>query len=141
MKIDPSQIETVLRDCLFDPAESTSDAVVVEGIRATFHFHPRRLESHAPQIQRWLMALPHGFRRHEGGGWTFLNACMDEDGNQWGEHRDMDVLFSLGLGLGLVKPVLPREMWDVLPGGMPYYVIEDQITEAECLPLATNSTG
>jgi hypothetical protein len=36
----------------------------------------------------------------------------------------MEQLFQLGIGLGLAKWQLPPEMWGVLPGGMPYVVIE-----------------
>ena len=36
----------------------------------------------------------------------------------------MEQLFVLGMGLGLVKYGLPRSMWNVLPGGMPYISID-----------------
>jgi hypothetical protein len=39
-------------------------------------------------------------------------------------HATMEQLILLGVGIGKVKSLMPREMWDVLPGGMPYYVVE-----------------
>jgi len=53
-----------------------------------------------------------------------LNGCMDIHGNKWGEQIHVNELFCLGMGLGLVKCSLPREMWRVLPGGVPYFTID-----------------
>ena len=58
-----------------------------------------------------------------GGGWSFLQACVDKNGNHWGEHSNMEELFCLGIAIGKVESLLPRDMWKVLPGGVPYYVI------------------
>jgi hypothetical protein len=30
----------------------------------------------------------------------------------------------MGVGLGLVKPAMPRNLWPALPGGMPYYIVD-----------------
>src|SRR5690349_1578386 len=130
MKIDPESVNNVFRDCLYMDDEVSGDeipdsAVLVRGILNNFAFHPGRLESHRSEVRNWLAALPHQFRHNEGGGWSFLNACDDEDGNQWtGLHLRIDQLFCLGMGLGLVKLCMPREMWNLLPGGMPYYTVE-----------------
>jgi hypothetical protein len=57
-------------------------------------------------------------------GTVIVNACFDRNGTQWtSRHRDMDELFMLGMGLKLVECQLPRELWSMLPIGMPYYVI------------------
>ena len=75
-------------------------------------------------MTEWLKALPHQFRKNSGGGWSFLNACNQENGVQWtGLHQRMDQLFCLGMGVKLVESLLSRKMWRNLPGGMPYYVI------------------
>jgi len=37
----------------------------------------------------------------------------------------MEKLFLLGLAIEKVKCLMPREVWPALPGGMPYYVIND----------------
>jgi hypothetical protein len=36
----------------------------------------------------------------------------------------MDQLFTLGIAIEKVSFQLPREMWNVLPGGMPYLVVK-----------------
>lgn len=137
--IDPEGVQAAFLDCLFTPEEVDGaaavpiGAVVVEGILGKFGFHPGRLEGHRPLIFGWLCALPVQFQKSGGGGWSFLQACMDRDGEQWtGFHQRMDQLFCLGMGLNLVVCQLPREMWSVLPGGMPYYMVDD----AQCKAAA-----
>lgn len=128
--IDPQEVEAAFLDCLYKKEElkgidgTPKDTVVVEGITGKFGFHPDRLEEKRTKVTEWLKALPHQFRKNSGGGWSFLNACNQENGVQWtGLHQRMEQLFSLGLGLGLVESQMSREMWKALPGGMPYYVV------------------
>lgn len=126
MELTSENVETVIKDCLFTDDEDQSNFVEVEGTLHTYHFHPERLELHREDIKTMLNQLPHQFFKSSGGGWTFLNACMREDGVQWtGLHLQQERLLCLGEGLGLVKNQLPKEMWPALPGGMPYYVIND----------------
>lgn len=136
--IDLAELDKVFRDSMYreeelpEQLESADDrkdprlptgAVVVDGVIHKFAFHPGRLEFHRDEVHAWLAQLPHGFRANKGGGWSFLNACNLESGEQWtGLHLDMEKLFSLGIGLRLVKEQMPG-MRDVLPGGMPYYAI------------------
>ena len=107
--------------------ERRETALLIErkkGIRNKLRFRPGRLEEKRAKVTEWLKALPLQFRKNSGGGWSFLNACNQENGVQWtGFHQRMDQLFCLGMGLGLVECQMPREMWKILPGGMPYYVI------------------
>ncbi|OGL24843.1 hypothetical protein A3A68_02525 [Candidatus Saccharibacteria bacterium RIFCSPLOWO2_01_FULL_48_13] len=124
--LDPERVNVIFLDCLFKDYEDTSNMVVAEGIVDTVGFHPERLESHRDEIEALLMELPNEFMRSGGGGWSFLNACLDKHGNQWtGLHQRMGQLFQLGIGIGKVVCLTPRNMWFALPGGMPYYVIED----------------
>lgn len=128
--IDSEQLETVFGDCLFKDEEITEGkipegAILVEGITRKFGFHPTRLAEKRQVVVKWLNALPHQFHKDGGGGWSFLNACNQENGVQWtGFHRSMEQLFCLGIGLGFVKCQLPREVWVTLPGGVPYYVVD-----------------
>jgi hypothetical protein len=128
-KIDPEKVQEVFFDSLFRDEEVNNgknpEMVKVEGIRLTLGFHPGRLEIHRAEVLNWLTYLPLQFRKSSGGGWSFLNACQDINDEQWtGLHERMEQLFCLGLGLDLVACVIPREMWDALPGGMPYYRVE-----------------
>jgi hypothetical protein len=130
--INSQRVTDILRDCLYRPEEITGDAVpegaiIVEGILRNFGLHPERLESHRAEVTEMLSHLPTQFRdsAHGGdGGWSFLNACQDANDEQWTSfHQTMDALFVLGIGLGLAAWLLPRGMWDALPGGMPYVVV------------------
>jgi hypothetical protein len=79
---------------------------------------------HEAEIADLLSQLPTEFQRSGGGGWSFLNACMDKGGGQWtGMQPTMDKLFMLGIAAGKAKWLMPREMWDILPGGMPYVIV------------------
>ena len=121
-------VETIFMDCLFRDDEDTSKAVIVEGILNQFGFHPDRLESHKQAIAEMLAELPDEFQSDKGGGWSFLNACMTKAGEQWGEHQNMEQLFTLGIATKKANWLMPRKMWKALPGGMPYVVVMAQTT-------------
>lgn len=137
--IDPREVDKTIRECLYTEEELNASekdekgipkgAVLVRGIMHNMGFHPGRLEAARPKVKTWLMALPDQFRKSSGGGWSFLNACMDRNNEQWGEHMDMDRLFTMGIGLNLVTFMLPRDMWNILPGGMPYIVVLDDLCQ------------
>lgn len=130
MKLTSANLEMIFKDCLFRDGEDTSNHAIGKGIRADFGFHPERLQSHAEEVQSMLSELPESFHSDKGGGMSFLNACMTQDGEQWGEHQNMEQLFALGTALGKAKLLLPREMWSALPGGMPYFSVESGAVEA-----------
>src|SRR5580698_3030512 len=125
--IDAQKLHSVFLDCLYRNEEIEANqnqipegTVLVEAIQATIGFHPDRLESHREEVRNMLSDLPLQFRKGIGGGWSFLNACNDKDGNLWtGEHKTVMELVALGIGLGLAGYCLPRSMWDALPGSMP----------------------
>jgi hypothetical protein len=129
MELTAENVMNVLTDCLFRNAELAdangmpANAVLVEGITSRMGFHKERLESHREDVCSMLSELNENFFADKGGGYSFLGACDKKNGEQWGEHRNMEDLFLLGLGLGVVKEAVSRDMWKVLPGGMPYYVI------------------
>ncbi len=98
--------------------------VLAQGVVSKFAFRKNNLEAHREDVASLLRCLPDEFHKDKGGGWSFLNGCMDKDGVQWGEQRDVDTLICLGLALGLVSFPMPRDMWSVLPGGVPYFVVD-----------------
>ena|SRR3990167_5404338 len=126
--ITAEKVSEIFKDCLFKDEEMIEGKpiiapVEVEGIISRFGFHPDRIKIHAGEIIELLNELPEEFKEKTGGGWSFLNACNDKEGRQWGEHNNMEQLFSLGIAIGKVKYCMPKEMWSMLPGGMPYLVI------------------
>ena len=39
-------------------------------------------------------------------------------------HMTVESLLCLGIGLDLAEWCLPKEMWSLMPGGMPYVVVK-----------------
>jgi hypothetical protein len=119
-------IET-LHKCFFLPEElplenptgwARENGVVVHGIVHIFAFHKGRLEESRPVIMEMISNLDKTFDD----GWSFLNMCVDKEGKQWtGEQSVAEALACLGEAVGVFKCLTKRNMWCVLPGGMPYY--------------------
>lgn len=114
-------VEAVLEDCLLRDGEREADAIIPEGIVHRYALHSERLAAHRDEVLAWIDELPSEFLADGGGGWSFLNLCNRIDGEQWtGFHLRMEQLVALAMGLGLASFLMPREMWAVLPGGVPY---------------------
>lgn len=133
--IEAMKVEDAVKDSLYREEElvvsddesldglAPEGAIFVEGVMTTFGFHPDRLETHREEVRDWLSQLDDNFMKDKGGGWSFTQVPFTKSGEQWGEQRDAQNLLVLGEGLGLVKNQMPREIWEALPGGMPYYSI------------------
>ena len=123
MELTENNVETIFEQC---SVRGMSD-VNVDGILHSFVFSKEILEEKSEDIFSMLKFLPEEFLRSSDGGWSFLNACDDKNGNQWtGLHLTMEKLFALGMAIDRVKILLPKEFWPALLGGMPYLVIEDR---------------
>ncbi len=108
-------------DCLFKEGEETTNHVKVEGFTNMFELHPQRLEEKRELVTALLAELPAEFKE----GWSFLNLCNTKDGEQWtGMHRVCEQLVVMAIGLGLMEYCMSREMWAILPGGVPYLMIK-----------------
>lgn len=132
MNLTAANVSSIFLDCLYNDEEIkdmdretlTAKSTLVEGVAIRVGFNPEKLEKHKDDIKSMLSCLQDEFMQDKGGGFSFLNACYDKNGNQWtGLHKAMDELFMLGQGIKVVRPCLPRELWDAFPGGMPYYAI------------------
>ena len=125
MELTSENVERVFRECLSNEKEG-DNVRLVEAVRANVKMAMRRdkLKFYQEEIQGMLLQLPRKFRETDGGGWSFLNLCTREDGTQWtGSHATMEQLVCLGVGAGKMKYLLPRSMWNILPGGMPYLAV------------------
>lgn len=121
MKLSSENVERIFHECL---ADNTTDLIPVEGIRMKPAFSIKKLAKHEREISEMLGQLPDKFHKGKGDGWTFLNMCMDKSGKQWTDfHTVCDMLVCLGLATGLLSFVLPRDLWNVFPGGMPYVAV------------------
>lgn len=132
MKVDESISEAVSRiytACLYPDVEADllgkqeamKQGKFGAGILTDTVFKPSSLLTHRAEIFALLRRMPAAFHRGSGDGWSFLNLCNDAAGNLWtGEHRQMEKLVSLAMALGVGQFIFPRDLWEALPGGMPY---------------------
>lgn len=125
MILNSENVRNLIMYCLFREGESTDNAIIVNGIMKNMGFHPERIKEQEDAIMELLLELPEAFMESKGGGWSFLNACMNKDGGQWGEHSSMEDLFLLGMAIEKVSYLMPKELWSALPGGMPYLIVHD----------------
>ena len=129
------KVTDTFMDCLYreeevadlKEGEVPEGVVRVEGIVSKFGFHPGRLESHRAEVKAYLEEMPPEFHKATGGGWSFLNLCMTKGGEHWAEHPTMEKLIALGIGLKMASFLLPREMWDAMPGSVPYVQFDTSV--------------
>lgn len=126
MKLSSINVKHIILECLFKEGEDTTDHIRCEGIINTIGFHPGRIQQYHDDIFDMLKQLPTSFMKSSGGGHSFLAACMTNEEEQWGEHQSMEELMLLGLAIKKVEYCLPREMWQALPGHMPYFMVKDE---------------
>lgn len=128
--IDANRIEEILKDCFFTKEEveaangEPKNIVEAEGLFGKLGLNSDRVGKYKEEIKGMLSELPDSFMAGKGGGMSFLNMCLDKNGTQWGEQQNVDELFILGNACGFAKYTMPKDMWSVLPGGMPYVVID-----------------
>lgn len=127
MRLTAGNVDAIFSDCLTNARD-----FIIHGVVISAYFDRKKVDAHEEQIMQMLMQLPTEFHSPTGGGgWTFLNMCIDKDGTLWTEfHQMQDKLVCLGRAIGALDYVLPRDLWQVLPGGMPYIVIKDNYKEA-----------
>lgn len=126
MELTSENVHAIMLHCLFDRDEDTSNCVISKGPAIVAGFHPERLESHRDEVTSLLTQLPIAFRSVKDGGEdgaSFLQMSFRQDETQWGEHINAQELVLLAQALGLLRCIVPRSMWFLFPGGMPYYVI------------------
>ena len=124
MNLTAEKVHTVFMKCLFKEGEQTDNHKIGQGVMIKVGFNPERLKENEPVIIEMINDLPDEFKKTGGGGISFLNMCNDKNGNQWADlHKTMDELVVLGNAIGKLSFLMPKEMWSVLPGGMPYLVV------------------
>lgn len=123
------KVDKVFRSCLFQDNEIIEGKPIVKpvevrGIISKYGFHPERILQAEKTIIDMLSNFSDDFYADGGGGMSFLNFCMTKDGRQWAEHPTMEMLVVLGIAIDKVRYAMPRDMWEILPGGMPYIIID-----------------
>lgn len=123
--ISSTKVTEIFEDSLFKQEEVVNGKPIVEpikadGITCTIGFHPERLNNHKKEIEELLDELPKEFKD----GWSFLNLCQTNKWNTWtGNHQVCEQLMVLSLAVNKMSYCFPKEMWPILPGGVPYIQI------------------
>lgn len=124
MKLTAKNVDDTFIKCLYETTPHDLDKVnVISGVMMRVGFDPDKLKDQTDNISGMLSELSDDFKKSGGGGMSFLNACVDREGTQWGEHADIDKLVCLGLATGKIEYAVPSELWNSLPGGMPYLLV------------------
>ena len=127
IKLKAENVMAVFGRCFYEEDEledgrPPADCVNVHGIMNYYGFNPHRLKEEEENIKGMLSELPAEFKN----GWTFLNLCNDKNGRQWtGSHIVMEALMVLGIAIGKIEYLMPRERWRILPGGVPYVILKE----------------
>ena len=125
--IDAEQVQKAFLDCQVKEPDGNDELAVIhiKGTYRNFALSGERLMSHREQVREWLASMPAEFHLSKGGGWSFLNACQTADDIQWTSfHERVEQLVVLGIALGFVSWPIPRDVWYLLPGSMPYFAID-----------------
>lgn len=118
-------VREAIQHSLFRGGEDTTAPIVGDGIVRQFGFHPGRIEERRAVVVELISRLDPAFLSSGGGGMSFLNLCVDKDGNHWAEHQTCGELCALATALKLASFPMPRFMWPTLPGSMPYVTFFD----------------
>ena len=121
-------VHDLIMKCLHQDVKTVEDlpanTVIVPGLIRTFAFNTDAIEENRARIKELLGELNPNFRRQVGGGWSFIQMAVDKDDRQWGEQRTAEALLCLGIACSHAAYALPREGWPMMPGGVPYVMID-----------------
>jgi len=123
MQLTSENVESVFKDCLGGKEEG---ALIIHGVMMRVAFDRNKVSDNRDNIRSMLAQLPESFYADKGGGWSFLNLCVDKYGRQWtGLHQMCDKLVCLGLAIGAIKfCIANRDFWAAFSGGLPYLAID-----------------
>lgn len=126
VELTAENVQKVFFDCMFteeeieaNTGEMPKNATTVEGIVSNFGFNTSRVWDNVDFIKDFIAQLDPKFKD----GWSFMNMVVTKDGVQWGEQKNAEQLLVLGLAIKKIKYMVPRDQWNVLPGGMPYITV------------------
>lgn len=126
MELTAGNVTEIFITCLYEDNVPHEDAVMVEGVLNTYGLNPKKLELHKQSIIDMVDELPSTFREDsDGHGWSFLNMCFTKNDEQWTSYQTiMEQLYVLGIAIDKIKCLLPKDCWESLPGGVPYFCIK-----------------
>jgi hypothetical protein len=100
-------------------AELRPRRVSVTGITNRFGFDKERLEKYKDEIISFLEQLPDSFKK----GDSYLMGCVTKEGEVWGDTRDMELLYCLGIAIGKVEYRRGMEELNILKG-TPHIIVK-----------------
>lgn len=126
MELTADNVENTLMMVLAGD-EKNPNGIRVDGIVNNYLLDREKLELHRENIADMVRQIPDDFQLDGGGGMTFLNLCMRNDGVQWtGFHWTQEKLYAMAAGLGMGKFLMPRNFWSAMPGNVPYIVFDPE---------------
>lgn len=118
-------VNTIFERCLLIGTKiEESDQIIIDCIVQKFVLSKSEIQNNKDEIVRILNCMHDNFKLGSGGGWSFLRLPFDKYDRHWCEHPTAEKLCALGIALGIVKFQFPRDLWESLPGGVPYLVID-----------------
>lgn len=129
MELTRSNVQKIMLEAL-PGKENEPGCIKVDGVVATYLLKEDVLSKYKNDIIDMLHQLPDKFTE-EHQGYSFLEACMTKSEEHWGEHRDIEALMVLGIGIKRVVVPLPKEVWFILPGGVPYFYYTEKDVEVK----------
>ena len=113
-------VKEAFEGSLYKEGDNIATAISVEGIVHTYMFNPERLEKMRASILEVVAMLPERFNQ----GYTFLDLCKTKDDELWTDNQFVsEQLVVMSIGLGLMEYCFSRDVWKMLPGGVPYIIV------------------
>ena len=113
IELTKDNVYNIFYDCLINNNEEC-DYKEVEVISSIFRFNKDKLKQYKNDIFNLIEQLP-----DMESGIAFMNLYLKKDSTKWGSLVDAEYLLALGLATENLVYFLPKEMWPMLPFGMP----------------------
>lgn len=127
MELTVENVNAIVVACLPKIEDNPDNLIYGDGLVIRMAFDPEKINKNREHIISMLEQLPDEFQEGKGNGWSFLQMCYTKEGVHWGEHQDMDKLVCLGRSIKKVMYLLPRNMWEAFPGGVPYLMVKKEL--------------
>jgi len=126
MKLSTNNVISIFDNCLSNKYTKKENILNVKSVNFNIKFDLEKILKNTNDINSMINELPNNFKENIGGGWSFLNIIINNKGEIWtSEHIIADKLVSLGLATNKLSFLLEKDVWKILPGGMPYIIIHD----------------
>ena len=124
MKLTDDNVWQVYNKCIYNQDEQkneeSSDTISVQGIKRLYIFSLANL----CEERKHILSLLSQVTRRSRYGASMTQLCYNRREQVWTKNAlTMEALMCLGLAIGKVKYLLPKESWSLLKNQMPYVII------------------